>query len=454
MIWPGAFFELCCLPFDACFTLDAIVRTAARVLYTRRKLLEWQTSSEAERQTRGTLGGFYLSMWFSPVAALPLWSPSASRNRRTGCFRYCWARYGCWRPAISWFLSRPIQERRPELNPDDLSLLGKAARRTWRYFETFVVAPDNYLPPDNFQEHPAHATAHRTSPTNIGFALAANLSAYDFGYISLAQLLERTGNTLATLDKLERFRGQFYNWYDTAHARAPGPKVRVVRGQREPLGHAVDAAIGADGIAGSQDSAGANVSRAAGHAAGPDRGARGGTPRVFGRPRVPAPHEAVARLEGLAGELRGMVNRHGLDAPGGRPLLASSHTFLQRLALAGTQFAVFNDDHVDPELKWWARAFERQVREASENLSTIAPWVMLPPASEFMWRRGTAQQVHRLSELRNLLRQLEEIPTYGEAARIESQVKPMIDAIRKDLENREATRRPRRGIGWAGSRRL
>ncbi len=34
--------------------------------------------------------------------------------------------------------------------------------------------------------------AHRTSPTNIGLALLANLAAYDFGYIPAGQLLERT----------------------------------------------------------------------------------------------------------------------------------------------------------------------------------------------------------------------------------------------------------------------
>ena len=57
--------------------------------------------------------------------------------------------------------------------------------------------------------------AHRTSPTNMGLALLANLSAYDFGYISAGQLIERTTNALHTMEGLERHRGHFYNWYDT-----------------------------------------------------------------------------------------------------------------------------------------------------------------------------------------------------------------------------------------------
>ena len=49
----------------------------------------------------------------------------------------------------------------------------------------------------------------------MGLSLLANLSAYDFGYISAGQLIERTQNTFQTMERLERNRGHFYNWYDT-----------------------------------------------------------------------------------------------------------------------------------------------------------------------------------------------------------------------------------------------
>src|SRR5690606_504397 len=74
---------------------------------------------------------------------------------------------------------------------------------------------DNWLPPDNVQEYPAPIIARRTSPTNIGMALLANLTACDFGFISVGECLRLTENTLATMQKLERYRGHFYNWYDT-----------------------------------------------------------------------------------------------------------------------------------------------------------------------------------------------------------------------------------------------
>jgi hypothetical protein len=65
------------------------------------------------------------------------------------------------------------------------------------------------------QEHAAVKIAHRTSPTNMGLALLANLTAHDFGYISTGKLVARTTNALSTMESLERHRGHFYNWYDT-----------------------------------------------------------------------------------------------------------------------------------------------------------------------------------------------------------------------------------------------
>ena len=118
-------------------------------------------------------------------------------------------------PVIAWWISRPLARREARLTADQTTFLRKISRKTWAFFETFVGPEDHLLPPDNFQEHPAAVIAHRTSPTNMGLALLANLSAYDFGYIPAGQLIERTANALHTMEALERHRGHFYNWYDT-----------------------------------------------------------------------------------------------------------------------------------------------------------------------------------------------------------------------------------------------
>ena len=102
-------------------------------------------------------------------------------------------------PVIAWWISRPLARRETRLTAEQTLFLRKLARKTWAFFETFVGPEDHWLPPDNYQEHPAAAVAHRTSPTNMGLALLSNLSAYDFGYLSAGKLIERTVNTLTTM---------------------------------------------------------------------------------------------------------------------------------------------------------------------------------------------------------------------------------------------------------------
>ncbi|MGQ3279807.1 MAG: glucoamylase family protein, partial [Shinella sp.] len=97
------------------------------------------------------------------------------------------------------------------------------ARRTWRFFETFVTPTDNMLPPDNFQETPAPVVAHRTSPTNIGLYFLSTVAARDFGWIGTLEALERLEASFTTLKRLDRFNGHFFNWYDTRDLRTLEP---------------------------------------------------------------------------------------------------------------------------------------------------------------------------------------------------------------------------------------
>jgi cyclic beta-1,2-glucan synthetase len=196
-----AAFTLACLPYEAFFSLDAIVRTAGRMLFTRTRLLEWKASSELDGEPS------WRSMWIGPVTALAaaLWLGALDP------VLLLWLAS----PAIAWWVSRPLGRPEVRLTPEQIAFLRTTARKTWAFFETFVGPEDHWLPPDNYQEHPVAVVAHRTSPTNMGLALLANLSAYDFGYLGAGALIERTDQALATMRSLERHRGHFYNWYDT-----------------------------------------------------------------------------------------------------------------------------------------------------------------------------------------------------------------------------------------------
>jgi len=202
-------------PFDAYFSLDAICRTAFRLLITRRRLLEWTTSSDSLSLTRSDLPGYCRSMWFGPALSVAGGSYLAALRPEAlvvaGPFLAAWFAS----PLIAWWISRLVPSREAELTDDQTRYLRGVARKTWRFFETFVGPEDHWLPPDNYQEEPAEALAHRTSPTNMGLALLANLTAHDFGYIPVGTLIDRTARTLDTMGGLQRYRKHFFNWYDT-----------------------------------------------------------------------------------------------------------------------------------------------------------------------------------------------------------------------------------------------
>ena len=213
---------LATLPFEAFLSLDAIARTAYRMLRGRR-LLRWNPSSEVERTLSDDLTASVLTMWSAPVTAvaavLALLALQPASLIVAGPILALWA----LSPLLMWWMGRPQQRAAVVLSAPQLQYLGRLARRTWGFFETYVNADDHWLAPDNVQEHPTLVVARRTSPTNIGMALLADLAAVDFGYLPVGGLMARAANTFATLDTLPRYRGHFYNWYDTETLRPLPP---------------------------------------------------------------------------------------------------------------------------------------------------------------------------------------------------------------------------------------
>lgn len=205
------------LPYDAMICLDAIFRSGVKMLFTRRGLLIWHLGSYTKRNARQTLLDYFLEMWIAPSLAFLLGLAMLNNVTQTAQPALFFPLLLMWlsAPAIGWWMSKPLSHQVPRINQDQSEFLRLSARRTWRFFSEFVSPVHNWLPPDNFQEYPIAAVAYRTSPTNMGMSLLANLAAHDFGYITTPELLRLTANTLSTMHKLERYRGHFYNWYDT-----------------------------------------------------------------------------------------------------------------------------------------------------------------------------------------------------------------------------------------------
>ena len=392
-----AAFALACLPYEAFFSLDAILRSVWR-LVTRKRLLEWSPSSDSDRLHRTDLAASYRTMWIAPVlATVTVLVLALSRPAALGVAVPI---LGLWfvSPAVAWWISRPLARPAARLTDDQTLFLRKLSRRTWAFFETFVGLDDHWLPPDNFQEHPVAVVGHRTSPTNMGLALLANLSAYDFGYISVGQLIVRTTNALHTMGALERHRGHFYNWYDTQSLKPLQPVYISTVDSGNLAGHLLTLRSGLLAL--------------------PDQ-------KILAARWLDGLSDTLGILADIAGGAKGaggaalaQVGQFHKDlaaASDSRPTtLGAARSCLDRLAASAAKVVGSLDAYPrssESGEKSWARALARQCRVALDDLTFLAPWILLPALP------------NRLSEVRGI----DEIPTLRELARFDVELLPAIE---------------------------
>jgi len=356
--------NLACLPYEATFSLDAVLRTLWRLVVTRRRLLEWQASSEAARRVASDAVTDLLHtakrMWIGPtlaalaVVGLGLYRPMALAFAAPVLVLWFFS------PLIVWWISRPLPLGRAVLDSEQTLFLRLLSRRTWAFFETFVGPQDNFLPADNMQELPVERVAHRTSPTNIGLALLSNLAAHDFGYITLGQLIERSGATIRTLERLEKHQGHLFNWYDTQTL--------------EPLRPRYVSAVDSGNLAGHLLTLRAGLSELADAAFDPPHL----TPLLSGLAdtlrllqgagsRTPAPDSALGRFARLLND--------ALRQPPQTPqALRTVFDALDRCAQELAAHAPDNDaEAAGAEALRWAQALCAQCRAAVAELAIVAP---------------------------------------------------------------------------------
>ncbi len=336
------------LPFEATVAIDAALRSLWRILFSRQRLLEWQTAAAVERAADAGLGHLLGRMWVGPGLAAAVAALLATLGaQRAGAAAA--PILGLWllAPLVAWWVSRPLVPGATLLDEDDVDFLRGVARLTWRYFEVFVGPQENWLPPDNFQERPGHRVAHRTSPTDMGLALLSNLSAHDLGYLSGGQLLDRTARALESMEQLERHRGHFFNWYDTITRKPLRPLYVSTVDSGNLIGHV--------------------------------RVLRSGLLELPAGPVLPT--AALAGLRDTWRVLSGQIGPGELPESVARLLLERPDTlsawaaWLRRLGAASARLAESLDRQRHPEALWWANAFERQARSFLADLMEMAPWL-------------------------------------------------------------------------------
>ena len=405
--------SLAFLAHEAFYGLHAIALTCWRMLVSNRRLLEWQVSGDTHPKAARTVTQYAKGMPAGPLAAagLALFLLSSGKSPDALAAAFC----GLWllSPAVACLLGLPPASRKVRLSGPRARFLGGLSRKTWAFFETFVTERDNWLPPDNFQEEFLGAAAHRTSPTNIGLSLLSNLAAYDFGYVSMGTLFSRTGKAFKTMNGMEKYRGHFYNWYDTESLKPLKPLYISSVDSGNMVGHLLVLRSGLLELKGGKvvspkvlDGLGDTLAVMQEYAEGLEHSA------------PEAARKAGEVIERLGGKLK--------PAP---VSLRELHSLLRGLSAESSKMLSGLEGGRFDRFRKWLGAFEKQCYDCLDDMTFMAPWLLLPAEVPGMWDRGDEEQKRRLVRLRRELQLMDAIPALSEAARLELKLFPLIDGV-------------------------
>jgi cyclic beta-1,2-glucan synthetase len=212
------------LAHHAALNTDAIVRAIWRTFVSRKHLLEWTTADQAKSSVDYRQLGFVIRMVPSILLSLGIMLGVFLIRPSNAALAFPFAVIWLMAPFFARWISLPAEgDEIPNLTSTETRQIRFHARRIWRFFTTFVTAEDHFLPPDNYQDDPEPVVAHRSSPTNFGLYLLSVVTAHDFGWCGLREMATRLKQTLKTMEELPRFRGHFYNWYETREMRVLDP---------------------------------------------------------------------------------------------------------------------------------------------------------------------------------------------------------------------------------------
>jgi len=202
-----------CLPYKAYISICAIFKTIYRMKISHKNLLEWQTSEEAEKNSKTDLFSYYKIMFINVILGVAfLLFGLAYETILKAIIGVLWI----IAPYIMCCISKEKKEKTKVeyLNKKDKEFVLDVGKRTWQFFKDYLTKENNYLIPDNYQEDRKPIVVNRTSSTNIGLSILAVISSYDLGYTTLEETFELVKNIVNTTDELPKWNGHLYNWYD------------------------------------------------------------------------------------------------------------------------------------------------------------------------------------------------------------------------------------------------
>ncbi len=199
------FLEISFLPFESYRNLDSIIRSLYRMT-RKKKLLEWVTAEDGEKQCKNDLKNIYKKMFVNIIFGILFLIFSKNFVFKIIGIIFIIA------PFVASLMSKG-KNTKNNISPKDKKYLEEIGRRTWSFFEDHITKENNYLICDNYQEDRKEKIVKRTSSTNIGLELISIISSYDLGYIDFEKTIEYLKNIINTVKVLPKWNGHLYNWY-------------------------------------------------------------------------------------------------------------------------------------------------------------------------------------------------------------------------------------------------
>ena len=228
-----AIIDILLIPDKMYLTLKAEFKTIYRMTKSKKHLLEWITSEEAEKSAKSDIVSYYKNMFMTAIigvigiviafigVAIPNLNNGLLIQNEVNIFALqttililgiMWL----IAPAIMWKISQKNKEKNPleELDNTEKEYILDVGYKTWLYFKENLQSTSNYLPPDNYQEDRKPKLVMRTSSTNIGLGLLAVVASYDLKYENFEDTINLLYKMVNTILNLSKWNGHLYNWYN------------------------------------------------------------------------------------------------------------------------------------------------------------------------------------------------------------------------------------------------
>lgn len=203
-----------CIPFNCYLYIDSFIRSVYRMLISKKHLLNWITTEDAEKSIKSGLINMIRRFWVNYAFGFFIIGLSLITKEHI-LLSISLAIVFMFAAVLAHIMSQDISKITKNVVYDkDEKYVYEIARRTWDFFYDRLIPDYNYLIPDNFQLNRNIKDDYKTSPTNIGLSLNAVVSACELDFITVDQAKELINQIIKTIEKLKKWNGHLYNWYN------------------------------------------------------------------------------------------------------------------------------------------------------------------------------------------------------------------------------------------------